>query len=178
MRASFALLALIVTISIGGCTQSAEAPDEPTEAAPSETPAGAPGASAGSDLPADQTGLSLQANHPSGSVLRVTGLRFREDHVALDLAFTNGADFEQELNNLGDSFVLRDDLSNVYRLSPPPANSEVRVAQGTTMEGEFVFLGRLNPQATRLTVLTNEEYGGGEDFSRDPRMVVDIPLSR
>lgn len=174
-RARLALpLALAV---LAGCVQPADDADgaasgaqEP--AAEAETTAAAP-----SDLPADQAGLSLQANHASGSVLRVTGARFGDDHIALDLAFTNGTDFEQKLNTLG-HFVLRDDRANVYRLSPPPGNDDVRVAQGTTMEGEFVFLGRLHPDATQLTATTNEDHGGSAEYSRSPRIAIEIPFTR
>ena len=128
-------------------------------------------------LPAALAGLNLQTNHASGSVLRVTGVRFEPDHIAVAMAFTNGSDYEQELNQYShNNFVLRDNLGNVYNLSAPPNNGDVAVPAGQSLNGEFVFLGRLHPDATQLTVVTNEEHGSAQDTARDPKMSIQIPL--
>ena len=170
MRALPLALAFLLT-ACGPAEETAPDATDPTTAETVEAPPADDG------LPADLTGLNLQVNHASGSVLRVTGVRFAGDHIAVAMAFTNGADFEQELNQYSDNnFVLRDDLGNVYNVSPPANNGDVAVPAGQSIEGEFVFLGRLHPDARQLTMITNEDHGGDADHSRDPKMTVQIPL--
>lgn len=169
-------LPLAALLLAAGCAPT----DEADPAAPSDAVAAEPADTTAADdgLPADLLGLNLQTNHATGSVLRVVGVRFANDHIAVDLEFTNGADFEQELNaHSGNRFVLRDDLGNVYNLSPPPNNGDVAVPAGQNVAGEFVFLGRIHPDATQVTLVTNEQHGGNEDFSRSPKMTLQIPIA-
>ncbi|HEX8385590.1 MAG TPA: hypothetical protein VF576_05380 [Rubricoccaceae bacterium] len=161
---------------LAGCSAD-DADDAPVETADAAT-APADTASADTGLPADLAGLNLQTNHATGSVLRVTGVRFANDHIAVDIEFTNGSDHEQELNQYSnDDFVVRDDLGNVYNISPPANNGDVAVPAGQSINGEFVFLGRIHPDATRLTLVTNERLGDDADTSRDPKMTIQIPLA-
>lgn len=170
--ASSARVALAaVLVAATGCQVSSSDPAAPPAETSAETPAA-------DGVPTALTGLDLQANHASGSVLRVTGVRFEPDHVAVAMSFTNGSDHEQKLNqHHGNNFVLRDNLGNVYNLSAPPNNGDVAVPAGQSLDGEFVFLGRLHPDAAQLTLVTNEEHGGDQDHSRDPKMTIQIPLS-
>lgn len=173
MRLALAFVLLLAT----GCADApADAPAETPEGTPAATEPAVPPANDG--LPPALAGLNLQTNHATGSVLRVTSVRFEGDHIAVDLAFTNGTDHEQELNeNNRNDFVLRDDIGNVYHLSAPPNNGDVSVPAGQSLEGEFVFLGRINPQATALTLVTNESYGSDTDYARDPKMTIQIPMT-
>lgn len=174
MRALVLALALPLAAGCGG----SDAPPDPPPTAGSAPATPAPEVVA-DDAPRQAlTGLDLQTNHASGSVLRVTGVRFANDHIAVDLAFTNGSRYEQKLNTYsGNRFVLRDDLGNVYNLSPPPNNGDVAVPAGQSLDGEFVFLGRLHPGAGALTLVTNEDHGGTEGTSRSPKMSVQIPFA-
>ncbi len=175
-------LALVLALLLAsGC---ADAPSDVPADAPAETPADLSAAPETAALPANDglppalAGLNLQTNHATGSVLRVTGVRFEGDHIAVDIAFTNGSDREQKLNQYSNNdFVLRDDAGNVYHLSAPPNNGDVSVPAGQSLEGEFVFLGRINPQATALTLVTNEDYGSDTDYARDPKMTIQIPMT-
>lgn len=171
------LLSLLVGTGCGRSDAPADTPaDLSTEGASTAGAVDAVPADGG--LPAPSTGLNLQANHASGSVLRVTGVRFANDHIAVDIEFTNGADFEQKLNQYsGNDFVVRDNLGNVYNLSAPPNNGDVSVPAGQSIAGEFVFLGRINPAATALTLVTNEQNGGDQDHARDPKMTIQIPIA-
>lgn len=121
-------------------------------------------------LPADQE-LNLQANHANGSVLRVTKVAFSEDNISLNLAVTNGHNRVIVLNDNKD-MILRDNLGNRYNLAPPPQNPEVRVPEGSTLDGRFSFLGRINPSATSLTLITNDKFGSDADFSNSPKMTI------
>ena len=174
------LVPLLFLALIAGCApETADTPAEAPAGSSAETAPTTPTEAPASDgLPPALTGLGLQANHASGSVLRVTAVRFENDHIAVDLEFTNGTENEQELNSTSrNDFVLRDNLGNVYNLSAPPNNGDVKVPAGQSIAGEFVFLGRINPQATALTLVTNERYGGDQDYSRDPKMTIQIPMS-
>lgn len=132
---------------------------------------------AASLLPADQD-LNLQANHANGSVLRATKVTFSEDSISLNLAITNGHDNDIVLSDRAD-MILRDNLGNRYNLAPPPQNPTVRVPEGSTLDGKFVFLGRINPAAVTLTLTTNDKFGGDRDFSNSPKMkITDIPVRR
>lgn len=172
-------LALLAALALGtGCgpaDDSAPAPDPASEAAASSEAAVPP---ADDGLPPDLTGLNLQSNHTSGSVLRVTGVRFEPDHIAVDLSFTNGIDHVQRLNDIGDDMVLRDDLGNRYNISAPPNNSDVEVQEEQNLTGEFIFLGRIHPDASQLTLVTNENHGSDSGGAYDPRMSITTPISR
>lgn len=175
------LLLLALALLAAGCAD-ADAPatttaSATTDAAPAPTDvADAPAATTG--LPPDLSGLNLQVNHPTGSVLRVTGVRFGNDHIAVDVEFTNGMDREQVLNqHRNNYFVVRDNLGNVYNVSPPPNNAQVAVPARQSISGEFVFLGRLHPDATGLTLVTNERFGSDSNVTTSPKMTIEIPVS-
>jgi hypothetical protein len=134
-----------------------------------------------SNLPKNQT-LNLQANHPNGTTLRMTGITFHEDNLEVHLIAING---NPDINNVelsySDRMDLIDDVGIKYRLSPPPANPTVKVAKGSTLEGTFVFLGRVNPQANRLTLVTNDGICCSSDTSsstNSPEIRIEIPLQR
>lgn len=126
--------------------------------------------SAPTTLPASQT-VNLQTNHANGSVMQLRQISFGEDNIVLELAVTNGSDDEIRLNANRD-MLLRDNLGNIYNLAPPSQNPEVKIAPGNTLRGNFVFLGRISPEATSLNLITNDKYGQTEDYARNPKMSV------
>ena len=116
--------------------------------------------------------LDLQANHPNGTVLQVKEISFSPDHISLKLAITNGHDNAIQLNRNNSEMILVDNLGNQYRLAAPPQNPKIEIAQGQTLSGTFVFLGRLAPTATSLSLVTNHQYGGDQDFTNDPKITI------
>lgn len=126
-------------------------------------------------LPAPQT-LNLQVNHPNGSVMQLRGITFAEDSSTVELAVTNNSRNPIKLNDNQD-MVLRDDLGNQYNLVPAPENPELVVQPGTTLDGEFVFLGQIPPSASSLTLTTNDRSGGNQANTSNPKIVTaNIPL--
>lgn len=126
-------------------------------------------------LPAPQT-LNLQVNHPNGSVMQLRGITFAEDSTTVELAVTNNSRNPIKLNDNQD-MVLKDDLGNQYNLVPAPENPELVVQPGTTLDGEFVFLGQIPPSASSLTLTTNDRSGGNQANTPNPKMVIaNIPL--
>lgn len=136
---------------------------------PRSTPTGAAKAPVSQDV-------DLQANHPNGTVLRLSNITFSQDSIAVSLSVTNGHKDEIRLND--HAMLLRDNLGNRYNLSPPPQNPDVRVPSGNTLDGKFIFLGRLNPAATSLTLTTNDRYGGNSDYTNQPKITINEILVR
>ncbi|MDX2240256.1 MAG: hypothetical protein NW224_06195 [Leptolyngbyaceae cyanobacterium bins.302] len=127
------------------------------------------------------TGLNLQRNHPNGSTLRVEQVKFSPDSIAIAMTVTNGADFDITLNSFGKGMYLQDDQGNSYNLSAPQTNPDVKVPAKTTARGEFVFLGSIPSNVTKLTLVTNLRNGGSDtnQYSRMPTFQVgDIPVKR
>ena len=121
-------------------------------------------------LPPNQT-IEEQVNHANGSVLQLKTISFKDDSIVADLRVTNGYENEIVLNQIRD-FLLRDNLGNVYHLATLPQNPEVKIPQGQTLTGKFVFLGRISPQANSLTLVTNDKHGSDRDYARYPKMVI------
>jgi hypothetical protein len=139
------------------------------------TPLPPPTADSNAPLPAPKS-LNLQVNHPNGSVARLTNITFGTDSTVVEMNITNGSRNPIKLNNSND-MVLKDNLGNQYNLSAPPNNPEIEIKPGTTLKGQFVFLGRILPSATTITLTTNDKFGGNQNFSATPKIeFVNIPI--
>lgn len=126
-------------------------------------------------LPPSQT-LNLQVNHANGTVVGLTEISFAEDSTKIKLAVTNGHKDPIKLNNSKD-MVLIDNLGNQYNLLAPPNNSQIEIQPGTTLKGEFVFLGRMSRSATSFSLATNNMSGSDQSYTNLPKMTVaDIPV--
>ncbi|MGK7949890.1 MAG: hypothetical protein AB4368_14175 [Xenococcaceae cyanobacterium] len=122
-------------------------------------------------LTASQT-VDKQVNHANGSVLRLKEITFRDDSIVADLSVTNGYKYEIALNR-SRGFLLRDNIGSVYYLATIPQNPQVKISPGQTLTGKFVFLGRISPQASFLTLVTNDKLGNDGEFTNNPKMIVD-----
>ncbi|HTL89745.1 MAG TPA: hypothetical protein VL134_10105 [Leptolyngbya sp.] len=153
------------------------APASPAPASPSVSPTSptspaSPAATEG--LPPALT-VNLQANHPNGSTAHLTQLTFGEDSITANLAITNGYKEAIKLNG-ADDFVIKDNLGNPYNLAAPPDNAEISIAPGTTLKGQFVFKGRIAPNVSALTIITNNKFGTDAPFSVQPKFMLNVPL--
>ncbi len=145
--ATAGLLAMV----IGGCNDN-DAPSSTDRLATTAPPASLT-QPALPRLPSAQT-LDLQANHPNGTVLRVTKASFHDDHIQVGATVTNGNARDVVLDQY--ETLLRDDQGVAYRLSPPTSNPKLTVSAGATVNFNLVFLGRVSPKATALTLVTND----------------------
>lgn len=158
-------IALLLLSTVVGCSNSqpeASVPSQPSAPETAVTPA-AP------VEPATQP-LDLQVNHPNGTVLQIKGITFADDNIALDVAVVNGHNQTIQLNQ--SEMLLRDDIGNTYRLSAPPQNQQLEVAAGQRLEGTLIFLGRVAPGATSLTLTTNDKFGGEQEWATNPKMTI------
>jgi cytoskeletal protein RodZ len=170
-------------------SQPAETPNASPQASVEESPANNPSSpetpqpanssseSSITSFTSESKPLNLQVNHANGTVMRVTGVALADDSTTIEVAVTNGSKYEIELNQTNNSMIMTDNLGSQYNLSPPANNPSLTIKPGTSLKGKFVFLGRFNPSATTITLTTNSRHGGDKDYSRDPKMQVDIPVN-
>ena len=118
-----------------------------------------------------------QANHASGSTLRLTSVTFGDDVTEVGIEVVNGADNEVDLSGSSDRARLADETGREYPLLPPQANPGLDIPEGQSLRGTLRFAGRVPASVQRLTFQTNPEYGGDEDYSRDLRFALEIPLT-
>lgn len=132
-------------------------PVSQTSAASTSTP------TAKTSLPPAQT-YDLQVNEDQ-VVARLTQIAFTDDSIVVTIAFTNVSQEAIQLN-AKDDLILDDDVyDSKYRLAVPSDNPKIQIQPGTTLKGQFVFLGRLSPKATNLTLTTNSSlYGDQKNF--------------
>lgn len=147
-----------------------------TNTSTSSVPPAATPAETATPLPAPQS-LNLEVNDANGSVAQLTGISFAEDSTTIDLSMTNASSSNIKLNPNNQAMVLKDNLGNQYDIVPPADNPEVNIQPGTTLKGQFVFLGRVAPSASTLTLITNSEYSDSQETSRNPQMTFTIPVA-
>ena len=129
------------------------------------------------------SGLNLEKSHPNGTVLRVDGVAFNSDTIAVQMAVTNSHHGKIKLNELWatreSTMILEDNLGNAYRVTPPPENQEIEVEPGTTAQGEFIFLGKVGPSINTLTLTTNSIAGlPHNSITYKPKISIQIPLDQ
>ncbi len=177
-RSCAALPMAALLLLLPACSQNeqpvAEVKESPAETVTETTAITTP---ALPDLPAPRT-LDIQDAHPNGTSVRLSSASFHEDHVQVVATVTNGGDRTTSLAQWDAALV--DDRNVTYRLSPPPANPRLEVPPATSQEYRLVFLGRLSPEATTLSLIFNRNAeGNGNEVSRAPFMRLGpIPVNR
>lgn len=96
----------------------------------------------------------LQTNTSTGIVMRLKQISFADDSIIANLEIINGYTEIIELNSQ-DDMLLFDDYNNQYRLSVSGNNPTIQIQPATTVKGQFVFMGRLSPNANKLAIVTN-----------------------
>jgi len=79
---------------------------------------------------------------------RLTKISFGENSIIVTMAITNGRKEVVRLN-VKDGMYLEDNKSSYvrYNLLSPSNNTEIMIKPGTTLKGQFVFVGWLAPGA-------------------------------
>lgn len=128
-------------------------------------------------LPPTQT-YDLQVNKDS-VVARLTQISFAEDSIIATIAVTNGSKNVIQLNAQDDMY-LEDNLydRNKYNVSVPPDNPTIQVQPGTTLKGQFVFIGRVAPQATKLAIRMNYKSYSDNNSNRPYMYFNDLIIQR
>ncbi|MCU0565307.1 MAG: hypothetical protein MUF49_01765 [Oculatellaceae cyanobacterium Prado106] len=151
-------------------TADPAAPQNPGVAAPVAAP------NAGS-----QDNLNIVVRHANGTTLTVNSLTLGSDTITVGFSAINGHGEMIRLNDSGkpdNGLILKDNLGNQYNFAVPTPNGKLEISPGTTLKGQFVFLGKLDPAATSLTLVTNAQFGGDQDFINTPKIEASIPVKR
>lgn len=123
--------------------------------------------------------LNIVVRHANGTTLTVNSLTLGSDTITVGLSAINGHGETIRLNDMGkadNGLILKDNLSNKYNFAVPTTNGNLEIAPGTTLRGQFVFVGKLDPTATSVTLITNSQFGGAQDFIKTPKIEATIPV--
>ncbi len=122
--------------------------------------------------------LNIRAEHPNGTIGRLSNISFNAENIAVEIAVTNGFRHNVYLNYSGKGIVLVDDLGNKYNLKPPSDNPYLHIESGTTFKGELIFQGGITTKANNLTLITNNQIGSDQALTRRPKMEFYIPIEQ
>lgn len=122
--------------------------------------------------------LKLQINHENGTQLQVSGIQFQDALIAVDVVAINGTGESIKLNSFGKELMLVDSLGNKYMAVPPAANREFNIPPNQALEASLHFAGRIHPEASSLTLITNDRSGEPDSRSTTrPKISVPIALT-
>jgi hypothetical protein len=135
-------------------------------------------------LPVDQE-LDLREEHVSGVVMELTRLAFGIDRITVHAVIENRQTRDEDIalsvltGANQPTMVLRDDQGHDYPFSADLDDEEVQVPAGTAVEAELVFLGRVDPAAGRLELITNEgrPFGTSEVSTAPTIHFDDLPVA-
>lgn len=103
---------------------------------------------------------------------RLTKITFGEDSIIVTMVITNGGK-EVVILNAENSMYLSDDYNQRYNLLPPSNNTQIMIKPGTTLKGQFVFVGWLQPKANNLRI-----YSTINDSRSSIALFDNIPIKR
>jgi hypothetical protein len=112
--------------------------------------------------------LSQQKVLQNGMVVNLTSFQAKADESVLGVRIVNGADKDVDLDwSTHKTFLVAG--GQKFWLSPPVENKDLKVTQGSKMEGELVFLGAV-PKGATVTLVVNDgmsdsQYSGNPGFS-------------
>lgn len=103
---------------------------------------------------------------------RLTKITFGEDSIIVTMVITNGSK-EVVILNGENGMYLYDDYGQKYNLLPPLNNTQIMIKPGTTLKGQFVFVGWLQPKANNLGIRSTINYS-----SNSITLFNNIPINR
>ena len=121
--------------------------------------------------------LNIEAKHLNGTVGRLTNINFQEKNTIIKIAVTNGFWHAIHLNLHGKGLILVDDLGNKYNLKSRFDNPSLEIESNTTFQGDLIFQGGITSKANSLTLITNNQIGSDQPFTRRPKMEFFIPIN-
>ena len=97
------------------------------------------------------------------------------------MAITNGSK-EVVMLNGKDGMYLYDNYNQRYNLLPPSNNTQIMIKPGTTLKGQFVFVGWLAAGATQLSLKSSfpcsSEGKNGKEIQQCSGISFNIPINR
>ncbi len=121
------------------------------------------------DLP-DDIEINERIQHPTGVIVTLESIAFEDDYISVKFMVQNGYRAYVKLDL--DGVALEDDTGFFYSFQPV----DLRVEENERMEGTLNFIGRLDDEASSLTLSFNQE-ADDDDMERDdtqyPKIVFD-----
>ena len=109
--------------------------------------------------------LNQQKVLQNGMVVNLTSFQAKADESVLGVRIVNGADRDVNLD-WSDHKTFLVAGGQKFWLSPPVENKDLKVTQGSKMEGELVFLGAV-PKGVTVTLVVNDGLSDSQ-YASDP----------
>ena len=108
------------------------------------------------DLPEPVT-TAATVLHPNGLQLELGGIVFDTNRIGVGFTVLHGGNFETRLFDIQHTY-LEDDLGNRYWVVlPSEDDNHVSLDLGDRLTGVLAFGGRIDPAATELTLVVNDQ---------------------
>lgn len=109
--------------------------------------------------------LAQQKVLQNGMVVNLTSFQAKADESVLGVRIVNGAERDVDLDwSDHKTFLVAN--GQKFWLSPPVENKDLKVTQGSKMEGELVFLGAI-PKGATVTLVVNDGMSDSQ-YSAQP----------
>ncbi|MEL6462691.1 MAG: hypothetical protein AAFQ91_31440 [Cyanobacteria bacterium J06621_15] len=122
--------------------------------------------------------LNIRVGHLNGTTGELKNISFTKESTIVTIAVTNGFWHTIDLNLHGKGVVLVDNLGNKHNLKPPLDNPSLEIEPNATFQGDLVFQGGITSKANNLTLITNNQIGSDQPFTRRPKMEFFIPITQ
>lgn len=123
----------------------------------------------------DGTPIDIQVAHPNGVVLQTLSATVGREAVLVNVRVMNGRDREIELNASRDNSYLLTDSGEKLLLVPSPANQDLAIPAGQTIDAALVFAGEL-PRGQKATLVLNATGSTSSTASYNPKFQTIVPL--
>ena len=151
-------------------TQGADAASNAATASTTQTPSGPLAApEAARTVPVNVQGVA-----PIGVTVRVKSVELGPDATILDVSVSYSSNRASYVDMADTESFLQTETGERLMLKRPDDNRDLRIADGATMDGKLVFLGRVPAEAGQVRLVFND--GNTGDNSIGPGMNILIPL--
>lgn len=121
--------------------------------------------------------LDRRAPAEGGAELLAQGLNFTQTRIGMSVTIENRSSEEISISPAAAPSYVFDDLGNVYFLVMPEDRGFIAIPPGEARTGVLSFAGRIDPDATTLTLGVNDDRSD-RVFAEYPRFRIEgIPIS-
>lgn len=118
--------------------------------------------------------LAQQKVLQNGMVVNLTSFQAKADESVLGVRIVNGSDKDVDLD-WSDHKTFLVAGGQKFWLSPPVENQDLKITQGSKMEGELVFLGAI-PKGATVTLVVNDGMSDSQ-YTDTPGFSMPLELS-
>lgn len=166
-------ITIAALLALGACSG-----EDKTKTAATDTPAADLTPEAGINVAALWGGgkpmpLTMQVKHPNGVILQPLAIQAKPTETVVRIRVINGSDREISLA-WRDTYLLAG--TERFAISTPLDNPKLKVQPSQSVEGDFVYLGRI-PEVAEVRLVFNQGMSGDSEYTREPSMVVPIPMA-